>query len=174
MSVTTSTSSSISDITDECFFAEVKVGDNGDTSGVPGYDVGTEADQAVGFVTWDADLSDGFDTQQVNVELDVTAGGGTDGVAWSVTGGSADPLNFSGVTYGSIQSVKIRAAVQAPDMQMTWSQVVLTFIKGTTTEETITLTSAQLPQVSTIGESGPIAAEFIATITPPNLGGTTT
>jgi hypothetical protein len=158
------TNSSISPITGFCFYAEVLVGDDGGSGGPPEYDVGVAADNnSTGTIIWDGDLTNGFDSGWIPVQLVVAAGGGTGGLNWLVSGGSPPTITYNGVTYGAIQQVKIVAAVQAP-AGFFWRGISVQFYKAGVETDSYNLRTG--PQVNAAGSTPPVAEEEILTITP--------
>lgn len=146
-----------------CFFAEARFGSNGGT-GTPEYDVGSTTSNAVsGRTVWDSDLSNGLNSGWINVSLDAEAGGGSNAVSWTVTGGTVVPLLFSGVTYGIIDNVQIVAAVQFP-AQMLWRSVLVKFYKAGVLIESFSERVG--PQVDTTGATPPVAKEQVLTVVP--------
>jgi len=159
-------SSSISDITGYCVCAEAWAGSNGQSGDTPELIVENSIGTSVnGSRVWDTDLSNGLDSAWVGVIFSAAAGGGDSADQWSVAQGTPSPLVFSKVTYGSIQQVRIRAAVQAPAKAM-WQFITVAFYKGGV--QTESLTPRRCPQVDTTLVSPPIAAEQILTVTPSN------
>lgn len=158
------TSSSISDITGYCVSAEARAGSNGQSGDTPELIVENSIGTSVnGSRVWDTDLSNGFDSMWVGVLFSAAAGGGDGAEQWSVAQGNPSPLIFSSVTYGSIQQVRIRAAVQAPAKAL-WQFITVAFYKnGVQTEA---LTPRHSPQVDATSMSPPVAAEQILTVRP--------
>jgi hypothetical protein len=158
------TNNSISTISDFCFYAEALVGGDGGSGGPPEYDVGVAADNnSTGSITWDGNYVNGFDSGWIPVELVVSAGGGTGGLRWLVTSGSPDLITYDGVTYGTIQQIRIRAAVQAP-AKFLWRGIAVQFSKAGTVTDSFSLRTG--PQVDKTGATPPVAQEQILTITP--------
>ena len=118
------------DITGFCFFAEAKFGSNGSPGGVPEYVVGRSGqDNAWGRKTWDGNVSNGVDSDWVNVNL-VASAGGSGGVSWQVQGGTgpgggSGPLTYSRVRYGYFSEFRFRAGVRGGGVQAGWKNVMI-------------------------------------------------
>lgn len=126
---TTTSNSSISDLTGYCTLAVARPGSNGLTTGDYECSVGGDSGSpATGRVIWDNDLTDGFSSGELEVMFTAEAGGGSSGVNWQVPGASPCPVIYTGRTYGAIQKVQIRAAVQTT-AQMQWSNVLVKFLR---------------------------------------------
>jgi hypothetical protein len=161
----TVSNSSISTITGYCVYAEAQYGSNGDPSGAPEFDEGGVGGGDIsGRIVWDTDTSDGLDSGWVAVVMTAPPGGGSSHPAvWAVGGGTPSSLNFAGQTYGTIVSVEIRAGVQIP-AEFYWQNILVSFYRnGRMTEQYIQDTG---PQVITTGDTPPVAAEQILTVTP--------
>ena len=155
-------------ITGYCLVAEVMFGCNGDPNGSdPEYRVANAAGGNVeGRRQWDANLNDGLNSGNVNLSLIAEPGGGTNGVKWSVAGGETFPLIFSGVTYGAIAEVKIRAGVAGPGLQMKLSGLVVKFYKnGAMTQRCVLSASAD---ANTLGMSASGSVESTISVSPLN------
>jgi hypothetical protein len=158
------TNNSISTITGFCFYAEVLVGDDGGSGGPPEYDVGVSADNnTTGRTTWDGNYTNGFDSGWIPVELIIAANGGAGGLSWAVDGGGSGTLTYGGVTYGALQKIEIRAAIQAP-AEFLWRGIAVQFRKAGVVTDTYSLKTG--PQVNQTGATPPVAEEQILTITP--------
>ncbi len=155
---------------DQCFVGEVRVGNNSLNTTQFEYDAGhnTSGDFVTGQRVWDANLADGFDSGQVAIQLVGNPGGGANGVSFSVQGGSVDPLNYSGVTYGTIQKVEVRAKVAAGGLRLTFSDLIVRFYKAGVLVETINVPAQDTPVASTWDTSSPASALFVVRITPEN------
>lgn len=161
----TTSSSSISDIDGYCAFAEVLYGSNGAAQGEPEVNVGAiNQAPSAGRKTWDANTSDGIDSSTVSVQLVAEAGGGTNALKMSVAGASPSPLQYSGATYGAIQRVRIRAAVQTT-AKVQWGSVVVAFYRMGRTAETYTHSGGG-PGVDTRNATLPVTAEQILEVVP--------
>jgi hypothetical protein len=156
--------SSISNIIGYCAYAEVKYGSNGAAGGVPEYGVGHDpSDTVTGRRVWDGNLADGLESGWINVELALEPGGGANDVKWTVFGGTPNPVFYSGVTYGTIVQVRVRAAVQAP-VQMQWRSVTVKFYKNGTMVDSFTRRAG--PEVDRRSYPTPVAAEQVLTVVP--------
>jgi hypothetical protein len=102
--------------------ATVQVGDN-DAGGTPEYSLSDCDDD--GQRVWDSNLTDGFDSGDVNVCLVAGAGGGEGAVAWSVGGGVLQ----SDKELSTIRSVEIDAAA-INGWTLSWSQITITFMRN--------------------------------------------
>jgi hypothetical protein len=158
----------ISTITGHRALAEVRFGSNGDLNAFDAeYRVGEgNGTWQEGRRTWDADLSDGLWSDSVDTTFIANPGGGTSGIAWSVIGGVTDPLSLTGVTYGAITSVKLRAAVTGAGMRMRWSSVLVNFYKNGTLQQRRNMPPSQWPDANTLSLSVSDPVERILTVTP--------
>jgi len=154
------TNNSISTIIGYCIGAEAVVGSN-DATGVPEFWVGDAAgDMVAGQKQWDSNLSDGFDTGLVSVELNLRPGGGTSGVTWTLNG---SPLVYTGSSYGTITRVRIRAGVSTTAIS-SWRSILIKFMKAGVQTDSFTLKSG--PIADTSSDTPPTAKEQILTVTP--------
>jgi hypothetical protein len=153
----------ITTITGYAAVGEARYGSNGAIPGTPEYDVSDSNGNSVdGRLTWYSGTG-AFDSGKVQTTFDAEPGGGSNGVNWTVQGGSVSPVTLTSATYGSIQKVEIVAAVQMP-ASMTWSSVQVSFYKAGSLIEQYTRRTG--PSVNLIGNSPPVAAEQILTVTP--------
>jgi hypothetical protein len=159
--VTTQTNSYISDIEGWCIYADALFGDNGDTEGVPEYDVGTNSDNAYGFITW-GNPNNNIDSGNLAINFNAPASGQT--ITWAIQ--NASTLSYSGVGHGTIQSVQIVAGVQASGCKFSWGSLVVAFYKSGILIESVSLSGADNPVADGIGSGAP--TEQITTITPAN------
>ncbi len=159
----------IEPVTGHCAVAEVRFGSNGDSGGFDAeYRVGDAAGNwSTGRRQWDANLSDGLSSGAVATSFVAHAGGGANGIAWSVTGGVTDPLSFGGVTYGNIVSVKLRAYVGGPGRRMAWSNVVVRFYRNGQLRQSKTIPNILWPDANTLGmgQSNPVVRTLNVTPT---------
>lgn len=168
MTITTATNDSISDLTGTAY-AEAIYGNNGDTGGVPGYDTGDPAsDNVYGYITWGDDPPEPLDSGEVDFNFQALPGGGTNGVLWDVTGGSAGQLQYSNAAYGTLVSVTLRAAVTLAGCKVSMNGVVVKFYKGGVLIESATLNSGQNPVADALASSDPVAIEQVTVVTPAN------
>lgn len=123
--------STVSDPTGFCAFAEAKYGTNGDVSGAtPEVAVGHDASDALtARRVWDANPSDGVDSGWVAATLVAEVGGGSAGVKWTVNG-AGGTLTYTGVTYGNIGTVRVRACAQVRG-QVRWRNAKIEWYRGT-------------------------------------------
>lgn len=153
-----------------CFAAGVRVGvndlDGTDPGAVVGHDLTNDYNGSQ--MLWDPDLSDGFDTGWVSVQLVGKAGGGNDGVTWTLIqpDQTQTTINYSGVTYGPIQKVQILASVSAQNMKITWSAVAALFYRNGELIDTETLDDPCNPVADTTGPNGPSSASEVAELDP--------
>ena len=86
------------------------------------------ASYVAGQTTWNPDTNaDGsWDSGWVPVQLTLAAGGGADGVDFSVAGSAPGTITDSGEAYGEISSVTLIAAAQAQGT-FQWSNVLVEF-----------------------------------------------
>lgn len=167
----TTSSSTISDISIYCGFAEARFGSNGATDGDAEVELGAvNQSPASGRRTWDSNLSDGLAVGPLIVQFTAEAGGGSNGLKWSVAGANPSPLQYSGVTYGNITKVRIRAAVQTTAM-VQWTQVQVRFYKNGRLNESYVASSAG-PAVNTSNSTAPVTAEQILDVVPDLSGNT--
>jgi len=151
-----------------CVVAAAWVGSNG-----PGNDpelgVGKTlgGDWSVGHVTWDANLANGFDSGWVNVQLTLEAGGGANNVRWTASpGGVAVQLPYSGVTYGAITKVQVRASASGPNRRMSWASLQVRFLRAGTEVDSIAIPAECWPVASTFGGGPGASDQRIIQITP--------
>ena len=124
-----SNSSQVSTITGSCVVAQAKFGSNYDSSGTPEVYVGSGAGDDTTRREWDSNPSNGIDSGQVSVFFSAEVGGGSNGIAWSVSSSDAVPIIYTGRTYGAIQSVKIRAAVGL-NGSSEWTELQVKFFRS--------------------------------------------
>lgn len=161
MPIYMTSSPDISSINGYSAVGEVRAGGNGDPYGSPEYDVGDGSTFTEGRTTWTNDVSNGFDTGWVSVELDVRAGG----VTWNVANSTSGELTYDDASYGTIGSVELRAAVQNSDMQCEWGNLAVSFYKGGALQETMSTTD--LVEADTFNSSSS-TAETDCTFVPTN------
>jgi hypothetical protein len=163
--VSTAKYSSFQTISGYAIFADVLFGDNGDPSGIPGYNVGSSPTNcANGYIVWQDNIDDGLNSGEVAVDLSLPRGGGTNAVEWAVTGGASGPLNFTS-TYSTISKVQILAGVGLGGCKMSWYGIAIRFYKAGVLMETISLDSTNNPVADAMSDSGAVEIEQITTIT---------
>jgi len=165
--VTTSTSSSISDIEGYSFFGSIMYGDNGDPEGMPEYVVGnSDTNNIDGFITWTDDPDNGVDTNDIPFSLTGNPGGGSNGVVLDLNGGVSGPLTFTGASYGAIQNVKIQAGVTLAGCKMSFNSLIVEFYKSGTQTESVTLQVADNPVADATNATDPVAVQQLTIVTP--------
>lgn len=154
-------------------YAEASIGDNGDIWGAPQYDAGTtgpSATNTASYLTWDDDLSDGFDSGWVGVQFHVQLGGSTPIASWAVDGGMDGAVELTSVPTGDISQLQIRTVAQMMGTSFEWSALTVQFLKGGVATETISASLGGQPQASRTSTSSNI--ESIMTIVPTNSDNT--
>jgi hypothetical protein len=165
--VTTSTSSSISDIEGYSFFGSIMYGDNGDPEGMPEYVVGSsDTNNVDGFNTWTQDPENGVDTNDIPFDLTGNPKGGSNGVVLNLQNSESGPLTFTGASYGAIQSVQIQAGVTLAGCRMTFTGVTVTFYKSGTETDSVTLQAGYNPVADATSATDPVAVQQLTIITP--------
>jgi hypothetical protein len=140
-------------------YMDVQVGSNGDTGGDPTYDVGDDqGEEAWAYKQWDSNLSDGFDTGDINVQFTGDSSGQE-----SMAVGSDAPIAYSGDSSGAISSVVFQAGVMIP-AEAKFSDITVQFWSGTTLRETVSFASG--PDANTMNTPATPQAEQILTVTP--------
>jgi hypothetical protein len=152
----------------------VQVGSNGSGGGSPGVVLGQGSNPSTANVTWDNNPSDGFDSGWVAVQMTASAGGGTNGVTCSVAqpNGTTTTVDYSGATYGTINTVQVQAAVSASNMTVTFRSVVVQYYQGDTLIQTIVLPDACAPVADTTGPGAPSSASEVSNLPPSSPGNT--
>jgi hypothetical protein len=161
---------SISTISGYAAFASARIGSNGDAFGDPECFTGvSDTSRASGRKTWCADPSAGFDSGWVSIVWTATNAGGSGSIQFQVAGCSPGTISFAGNSGGTINSVKVRAAVNAANHRASYRNVVVQFFDNpsdTTYAEQITLASSQAPVASTMGQTDPVDAEALSNVVP--------
>ncbi|MGA2501880.1 MAG: hypothetical protein ABSH20_29410 [Tepidisphaeraceae bacterium] len=161
MSVSMSTGSSITNITDYSLYAQACMGDNGDPWGFAGISSGTATEETGDAIKqWDSNLDDGLDSGLVNFTFTADRAAGT--MSWAVAG--ADTITYSGSFGTGISQVDLQAAATTAGMAFSFSNVSLSFYSNNTLADTETISSG--PAVNTIGAQTSDPAESIARVTP--------
>jgi hypothetical protein len=153
----------ISEVSGYAVYAEARLGGNGDPNGVPELVTGGNGEDAsYDRITWDADLTDGFDTGNVADALAAAFDAGTNtATADRETGGT--PISFSQASAGPIERVELRALTQAAATAR-WSNVCIEFYRGGVLMDSY---SAEYgPSVDTVGETSNATAESVLVVTP--------
>lgn len=141
--------------------AELRVGSNGDSLGIPGYDVGSSStDLSTGETVWDNSTGNGFSSGPVAIALDANLASGNDSFE---VDGSPSVLDFSGDGGGTISSVQLRADAQIPGT-VQWSGVTIQFYKEGVLQDSVSL--YQGPEVDTTSNSSTGTAEQVETVQP--------
>jgi hypothetical protein len=126
--VTSSTESTISDLSGAAYFGAVAFGCDGAVYGPATVGAGTGGEtSAEAYTTWDSNLDDGLDSGYVPFLLKVNVGG--DGVSTMEASDSGVMTFATGATAG-VHQVEIQAAVAGPSMQMDWRDVTVNFYRG--------------------------------------------
>jgi hypothetical protein len=137
--------------------AEVIVGGNGSPYGPTGYDVGAPTDPIGASAQWDTNLSDGFSTGLVPVELHLRAGGGDGSATWFVLKDIACDTD----TFSTIDRVVIRVGAAGQDTTALWSRLSVKFCSNGVPVDQENAASIQASSTSPTGYT-----ETDATITP--------
>jgi hypothetical protein len=136
-----------------CIFAEVRVGNNSVLGGEPEYRLGRPGDLDDGQKTWDANISDGFDSGLVNVEFRIPVSGDTSGITLDIPTGTGQ-LRYPKLTYGYINKIQIEAAVNSNNMAMIWQNVEARFYRNGVVIETLQLPEPCHPVDDRINHTG--------------------
>ncbi|HEY7115522.1 MAG TPA: hypothetical protein VH475_02990 [Tepidisphaeraceae bacterium] len=159
------------DFSGYCVYAELKIGANGTNEGIPELAAGdAQGDTAFGHTRWDDQVSDGVDSDWVQVHMVAEPGD----VTWTV--GNAPPVHLTipSEGFGDFLSLKVRAAVSGSGRQMSWQDLVVSFYQSkdsTRAAETLGISSSSTPIASTMGLSDPQAsADRSVTIEPEGSG----
>jgi len=161
MSITTTSDSSITTITDYGYDAAFRFGDNGYAWGIGEVAVGNatdgETDSAVR--VWDSNLSDGLDSGWVsfNVTLDLSS---SSPLVASVNGGS-NVSDYSS-SLAQVSKVTLQAGVLGDGMAISFSSLSASFYKGSTLITSDSLGSAS---ANTLSSNSGLPAETIITDT---------
>lgn len=157
-------SDSITELSGYLLYAEAIPGSNGDSTGIPTYDLGADPEDAsYGYNVWDegvadGDTSDGFDTGSQPFAFDSDMAGGSN----SLDVASAGAISYDTGGSQSIGSVIVRAGIQTIGVA-TWNNVTIAFYQGSTLADTLTLDG---PAVDTTPANSPDEAEQILLVTP--------
>ena len=94
-------------------------------------------DTISGQKTWDPDLSDGFDSGWVDVQLVAGVQDDSSPVTWKVTGGSGQ-LSYEEARFNYISQITISAAVGGQNCRMSWRSVSVEFYRHGVLAQTVT------------------------------------
>ena len=141
--------------------AEAIVGGNGSLYGPTGYDVGGPTDPVGARVQWDSNLSDGFSTGLVPVELHLRPGGGGGSTTWFVMGSKPGDIACDTDTFSTIDQILVRVGAAGQDTTAQWSQLSVKFFSNGVPVEQENAGTIQASSTSPTGY-----AETDATITP--------
>jgi hypothetical protein len=146
----------------------VQVGSNGSGGGSPGVVLGQGNNPSTANPTWDSNPSDGFDSGWVTVQMTASAGGGANGVTYSVIqpDGTTTDVSYSGASYGTINTVQVQAAASAGNMKVSYRSVVVQYYQGDTLVQTIVLPDACAPVADTTGAGAPSSASEVSDLPP--------
>jgi len=142
--------------------AELIPGNNAAT-GTAETAVGRDVDMSValGQQVWTSDFRDVSTNPWHTVTLTINEGGGDNGLQLQIDGGA--PLNYSGVTYTTIDNVQMIATARTSGVSIAWHNVTATFYQNGTVQETIATSDV----VSDTTQSGN-SSDHILCITPTN------
>jgi hypothetical protein len=150
---------SVASFGDFALYMDVRPGSNGDPAGDPSYVLGDDqGEEAWAYKQWDSNLSDGFDTGDVNVQFTGDSSGQE-----SMTVGSDAPIAYTGDSTGNISSVVFQAGVMIP-AEAKFSNITVEFWSGSALRETDTIGVG--PDANTINTPATPQAEQILTVTP--------
>jgi hypothetical protein len=159
------------DFSGYCVYAELKIGANGTNEGIPELASGdAQGDTAYGHTRWDDQVSDGVDSDWVQVHMVAEQGD----VTWTV--GNAPPVHLTIPSdgFGDVLSLKVRAAVSGSNRQMSWQDLVVNFYQtkdSTRASESLGISGSSTPIASTMGVSDPTASsDQYVTIEPEGSG----
>jgi hypothetical protein len=165
MAIYMTTSTEPSNISGYTVGAEAIVGGNGSLYGPTGYDIGGPTDPTGARVQWDSNLSNGFSTGLVPVELHLRAGGGYGSASWFVMGSKPGDIVCDTDTFSTIDQVLIRVGAAGQDTTAELSQLSVGFYSNGVLVDQENAGSIQASSTSPAGY-----AETDATITP-DVGG---
>ncbi len=167
LSISLTSGSTISQITDYAVYAEARMGSNGDPWGIAELVAGTSSEE-IGWSSreWDNNPYDGFDSGWINFTfaLDMNAGC----MSWTLQG--ADTITCYGDFGSTIGQVDIRAAVVTNGMAFAFSDVEVQFYDDESLLDWNVLISC--PAVDTLESQNTSPAESLAQVTPNTAGAT--
>lgn len=154
----------------------VQVGSNGSGGSSPGALVGHNlgSNPISANITWDSNVADGFDSGWVSIQLVGEAGGGGNGVTWTIIqpDGTTTTLPYSGVSYGTIDNVQLQAAASAAGMKVSFKSVSAVYSQNGQPTETVTLPDECAPIADTTGAGAPGSASEVSQLSPGSSGNT--
>ena len=157
----TATRAYVSDITGFCVAAEAKSGSNGDPNGVAAeVFAGHTPDDAVATRrVWDPAPADGIDSGWVLVSLTASSAG----TYWSVDDADVEPVSYAGVAFGTVGTLRLRAAVRVPGA-VRWRNLVVRWIRNGRVMESYS--AAAGPEVDARAAGSPAESEQVLEIVP--------
>jgi hypothetical protein len=145
---------------------DLLVGSDGSPQGVPELSVGSSADnEKTGRLVWDQNLSDGFDSGWVHMEVDVNADGGPQGVLFIVGGVR---LSYATPSFDDILGFILRAGVDTSAGSVTFRNIIGEFFRAGSTEADQVITTDD-DSASTVGGKT-TEAEGLAVVAPDGGG----
>jgi len=122
---------------------DLLVGSDGSSQGIPELSVGSSPfDEQTARMTWDPDMSDGFDSGWVHMEVDVNAAGGAQGVQFSVGGVT---ISYATPSFDEILGFILRAGVDTVGGSVVFRNITGEFFQAGSTRP---------DQVITTGDDG--------------------
>src|SRR3954452_22409733 len=147
--------------------ADVNLGDNDDWGvGQQEFWVGdgsATTSTAGGQRVWDPAADESLDSGWVDVRLELSAGGGTGGVALTVGG---DGVTYDQASYGYIQGLQVRAYAYGRDRSFEWQDLKFEFYHNGVLDNSVSL--ADGPRASTYGGDELSYSEKVINVGPPS------
>ena len=137
--------------------ADLQCGDD-DFGGYPELGLGTSADQITADRIWDTDLSDGFDTGWVDVELDWSANGQ---ITLNV-GGTV--ISYDGGQYDDISGFVLRDGASAADSIVSFRNVSAQFFHSINGISIVQSAVADDATATTVGSTGTDAEDIVVAV----------
>jgi hypothetical protein len=141
-------------------FASAQFGSNSGSTSASELSLGTSSTWASGQTTWDGNLANGFDTDELFVQLEVDFDSGHS--TFSVFNSSEPVVSFNGPTGGTVGSLVIRSGAQVATGFSSWAGFDISFFRDGTEQEAISISGDTTAQVSSSGGQ----SEQLLTVTP--------
>jgi hypothetical protein len=136
MSIVMSLSPDLSDLSGQKATAVVCPGSNGSAWGDAEYSVGVdESDMTGGRTVWDGNLSNGFDTSSVPIQIRASGSG----TSLQAAGAGDGTMSSADAAVSGISEVDLRACAQASNAEAQWSDIVVQFYKGNTLTQSVSV-----------------------------------
>lgn len=122
--------------------------------------LGTSSSWSSGQTVWDSSLTNGFDTDELFVQLEVDFDSGLS--TFSVFNSSEPTVSFSGATGGTVGSIIIRSAAQEATGFSSWAGFDISFFRDGTERESISISGDTTAEVGASGGE----SEQLLSVTP--------